>query len=108
MQNGYGVLKVHPKPPSPAGKYLSQLEELGRTALRNPDIRVRRQQLSTRLREAGVVDLPPFPGTEEVVIDLMSFYFMGSQANDYAYGAAIARDGCRGLHGSEKVPPSLH
>jgi hypothetical protein len=37
----------------------------------------------------------------------MAFYFRSSDANDLCYRAAIGRDLCRGLDGSEQAPPPL-
>jgi hypothetical protein len=37
----------------------------------------------------------------------MSFYFRGSDANDLCYRAAIGRDKCRGLAGSQNPPSEL-
>jgi hypothetical protein len=37
----------------------------------------------------------------------MAFYFNSSEANDLAYRAAIGRDTCRGLTGSENRPAPM-
>ena len=39
--------------------------------------------------------------------DLLAFFFRSSEANDLCYGAAIGRDHCRGLPGSEEAPAPL-
>ena len=107
MQNGYGITRVRIEPPSPASKYLSQLAELSSLMSANGGLDFRRQQLATRLKTAGVHDLPGLPETGDIVVDLMTFYFTSSQANDLAYEAAIERDRCRGLNRSGEMPTSL-
>lgn len=107
MQNGYGVTRVRVEPPSPVTKYLAQLDELSRVVFVNRDLVSRRKQLEARLQAAGVRDLPALPETGDIVVDLMAFYFTSSQANDFAYEAAIDRDGCRGLKNSTQIPAPL-
>jgi hypothetical protein len=107
MQNGYGFTRVRVVPPSPNAKYLTQLEELARGTLINPDLGFRRKQLEARLQAAGIQDLPALPESGDIVVDLMAFYFNSSHANDFAYEAAIDRDGCRGLKSSSQVPSAL-
>ena len=107
MQNGYGFTRVRVVPPSPAAKYLTQLEELARATLVNPDLEFRRKRLEARLQAAGIQDLPALPESGDIVVDLMAFYFNSSHANDYAYEAAIDRDGCRGLKSSSQIPSAL-
>jgi hypothetical protein len=107
MQNGYGFTRVRVVPPSPNAKYLTQLEELARVILVNPDVGFRRKQLEARLQAVGIKDLPALPESGDIVIDLMAFYFNSSHANDHAYEAAIDRDGCRGLKSSSAIPSAL-
>jgi hypothetical protein len=97
--HGYGVTRVRPKPPSPAAEYMKQL-----AALPNP---LTRDAIESALEESGVKDLPRLPDGKSVVADLMSFYFRGSDANDLCYRAAIHRDTCRGLEGSNQPPSAL-
>ncbi len=107
MQSGYGVTRVRVEPPSPAAKYLHQLNELSRSVFLNSDLGGRRKQLATMLNAANVGDLPPLPQSGDIVVDLMTFYFTSSQANDLAYEAAIERDRCRSLDNSGQIPPPL-
>ena len=90
MDHGYGFTRLRTKPPIPAPQYLKQLKALGP----NPDI-------EAALTEAKITDLPRTPDGRHIAADLMAFYFRGSDANDLCYRAAIGRDQCRGLHGSE-------
>jgi hypothetical protein len=104
MDHGYGFTRLRTKPPSPV--YLSQLENL-RTAVLNRDTAARRQAVEAALEEAKLTDLPRTPDGRHVAADLMAFYFRSSDANDLCYRAAIGRDLCRGLKGSDSPPPAL-
>jgi len=106
MQNGYGYPRVRYKPSSPAPRYLAQLEALG-GAFATGDLKSRRSQIAMALIEAKVRDLSQVPNGEHIASDLMSFYFLSSEANDLAYGAAIGKDKCRGLKNSSAMPKPL-
>jgi hypothetical protein len=99
MDHGYGVTRIRTKGPAPAPVYLKQL-----AALRG---RVDGAAVEAALREANVADLPRMPGASHVAADLMAFYFRGSDANDLCYRAAIGRDQCRQLAGSDNPPAPL-
>ncbi len=98
-EHGYGFTRVVPKPPAPAQRYVEQLR-----ALPSPLTKTAVQQA---LAQAGVKELPRTPDGKSVIADLMAFYFRSSDANDVCYGAAIGRDQCRGLPGSEHPPAAL-
>jgi len=106
MEHGYGFTRLRRKPSSPAPDYLRHLEHL-RAALSAGDADSRRAAVVTALEEAKINDLPRTPDGRHVAADLMAFYFRSSEANDLCYRAAIGRDLCRGLKGSENPPPSL-
>jgi len=106
MENGYGFPRVHTKPPSLATTYFNQLEAL-RELLAQADAADKRKTIESALDQAGVKDLPRQPDGKHIVTDLMSFYFHGSDANDLCYRAAIRRESCRGLKGSDAPPPPM-
>lgn len=64
---------------------------------------VRSAILQEVMRGDKIQQLRPRPGSH-VIVDLMAFYFHSSAANDLCYRAAIGRDACRGLPGSEDPP----
>jgi hypothetical protein len=99
MDHGYGFTRLRNKPASPAPVYLRQLAELG------PDITA--ESVTTALDQAKITDLPRTPDGRHVAGDLMAYYFRSSDANDLCYHAAIGRDKCRGLAGSERPPEAL-
>jgi hypothetical protein len=63
--------------------------------------------VETALEEGKITDLPRNPDGRHIAADLMAFYFRGSDANDLCYRAAIGRDRCRSLAGSDHAPPEL-
>jgi hypothetical protein len=106
MEHGYGFTRLRSKPPSPAATYTKQLEALRPVLLSDNDA-AKRTAIETALEQAGVGALPQTPDGKHVASDLMAFYFRSSDANDLCYRAAIGRDQCRGLPGSEKAPAPL-
>jgi hypothetical protein len=107
MQAGYGYPRVRYKPESPAPRYLAQLETLVGGALAAADLAGRRSQLAAVLAQANISNFPQVPDGKHIIADLMSFYFLSSDANDLAYNAEIGRDQCRGLKNSGAVPRPL-
>ena len=99
LDHGYGLTRLRAKPASPAAAYLQQLSLMNRP--------ISAQAIAEALEQAGVTDLPRFPGGKHVAADLMAFYFHSSEANDRCYQAAIGRDECRGLDGSDRPPAAL-
>ena len=59
------------------------------------------------LDAAKIDTLPRLPDGKHIIADLMSFYFGSSEGYDLCYRAAIGRDRCRGLEGSDNPPPPL-
>lgn len=106
MDHGYGNTRLRAKGASPAASYLRHLEAL-RPALLAGDLDSRRQAVASALEQARINDLPRTPDGRHVAADLMAFYFRSSDANDLCYRAAIGRDLCRGLEGSEQAPAPL-
>ena len=107
MSPGYGNPRVRYKGPSPAPDYQTQLAQLAAGAMASKDMAVRRRQLSDYLRKENVAELSPVPEGKNVVVDLMSFYFYSSPANDLAYEAVVGKDTCRTLKNSESAPAPL-
>ena len=99
MDHGYGVTRLRNKPALPVANYRRQLAELG--------LQPSAEAVAAALEAAKVTDLPRTPDGRHVAADLMAFYFRSSGANDLCYRAAIGRDRCRGLAGSENPPKEL-
>src|SRR5687767_10657168 len=100
-EHGYGFPRLRRIPPSPASKYAAQLSAL------EAHTGDRRTAIAAALTNAKIDRLPGRPDGGHVATDLMSFYFNSSEANDLAYRAAIGRDKCRALAGSDARPMSL-
>ena len=113
MDHGYGFTRLRRTPASPAVRYPAQLAALDRAArargapFERLDVDARRAIVEAGIESAKVERLPSRPTGDHVALDLMAFYFHGAAANDLAYRAAIARDSCRGLPGSDGRPEAL-
>jgi hypothetical protein len=113
LDHGYGHTELRTSGPSPAPRYARQLEALetaarveGKSFRELP--RPRQQALvEAALVEAKLEDLPERLDGRHVAADLMTFFFRSADANDLCYRAAIGRDECRGLPGSEEKPKPL-
>jgi hypothetical protein len=106
MDHGYGMTRLRSKGASPAPNYQRHLEAL-REALLSGDTDSKRQAVTAALEQAKITDLPRTPDGRHIAADLMAFYFRSSDGNDLCYRAAIGRDLCRGLEGSEQAPAPL-
>src|SRR5215471_12700730 len=106
--HGYGVTRVRVTGPSPAGHYAAQMAALD-SAARSMDapsfarapLDQRRAIVEAAIAGAKIERLPARPTGGHIAADLMGHYFNSSAANDLCYRAAINRDGCRGLAGSD-------
>jgi hypothetical protein len=113
MDHGYGFTRLRQTPVSPATKYAGQLTALDRSARQRGaafetlDVAARRAVVAAAINAAKIERLPVRPTGDHVATDLMGFFFHSEAANDLAYRAAIRRDSCRGLPGSESIPTRL-
>jgi hypothetical protein len=112
--HGYGNTRVRATGPSPARNYAAQiaaLESAARAAnapgFAKAPLDVRRAIIEHAIADAKIERLPSRPTGGHVATDLMGHYFASSPASDLCYGAAIGRDQCRGLPGSDKAPAPL-
>lgn len=103
MDHGYGRTRVRRTPESPRDVYVGQLAKLEAAAAvqggafdRLPRD-AREALVEAALDEAKVQNLPPRPNGQHVIVDLMTFYFSSSEANDVCYRAHIGRLTCRPL-----------
>ena len=99
MEHGYGFTRIRSKPSSPAPVYVAQLARLPQP--------LGRDDIEAALNEEKIDALPRLPEGKHVIADLMSFYFNSNAGYDLCYRAAIGRDRCRGLEGSDNPPPPL-
>jgi hypothetical protein len=112
--HGYGNTRVRSTGPSPARGYPAQIAALdvaarakGASGFAAADLDQRRAIVEAALADARIERLPARPTGAHIAADLMGHYFNSAAASDLCYRAAIGRDSCRGLAGSEKAPPPL-
>jgi hypothetical protein len=109
--HGYGNTRLRRTGPRPDRNYAAQIAALesaaraaGAASFASASLEQRRAILQTAIAEAKVERLSPRPTGAHIATDMMGFYFGSSEANDLCYRAAIRRDQCRGLFGSERPP----
>jgi hypothetical protein len=114
MDHGYGFTRIRATGPSPAKDYSAQFAALdaaaraaGAPAFVSVPLAARRTIVEKALADAKIERLPQRPNGQHVAADLMAHYFHSPDAEDLCYDAAIGRDSCRGLPGSEKAPAPL-
>jgi hypothetical protein len=112
MGHGYGSTRLRNTGPLPATAYPAQLEALesaararGATSLGALSPADRRVVIEDALTTPSrVTQLPDRPNGTHVVADFMGMFFNSSEGYNLAYRAAIDREDCRGLDGSESAP----
>lgn len=114
MDHGYGFTRIRSTGPSPATDYSAQIAALdaaaraaGAAAFASAPLAARRTIIEKALADAKIERLPQRPNGQHVAADLMALYFHSADAEDLCYRAAIGRDSCRGLPGSEHAPAPL-
>jgi hypothetical protein len=112
--HGYGNTRIRTTGPSPARDYPRHLAALdadaraqGAGSFASAPLGARHGIVERALAAANVARLPRHPTGAHVASDLMGHYFNSPAAQDLCYRAAIGRDSCRGLPGSEQPPAPL-
>ena len=98
MEHGYGFTRIEVRPPSPGPRYVDQLRALAAKG-------VGASSIEDALKD--VKALPRVPAGQNVVADLMSFYFFSAEALDRCYDADIRVDACRGFARVGESPARL-
>jgi len=113
--HGYGNTRLRRTGPSPASGYPDQLAALeaaataeGAASLSALAVDARRRVIEAALTTpARITQLPSQPTGAHVVADFMGQFFHGQAGYNLAYRAAINREECRGLDGSDAPPAPL-
>ena len=112
--HGYGNTRVRPTGPAPSRNYPAQIAALdaaartrGAESFAAASRDDRRGILEAAIADAKVERLSARPTGAHIATDLMGHYFGSPQATDLCYRAAINRDACRGLPGSDQPPKRL-
>jgi hypothetical protein len=104
-----------PTGPSPAGRYPAQFAALDQAAQAQGGntfaalaVEKRRAVVEAALNgPPPITRMPARPTGANLVADFMGYFFNSADAYDLCYEAAIGRDTCRGLDGSERAPGPL-
>ncbi len=112
---GYGSPRLRTTGPPPTAAYPAQLAALesaaragGSASFASASLDARRTIIEAALTTPQrVTQLPAHPNGVHVVADFMGLFFNSQEGYNLAYRAAINRDECRGLAGSEKAPGGL-
>lgn len=112
---GYGSTRLRSTGPPPTANYPAQLAALetaarqgGAASFPAASLAARRSIIEAALTAPQrVTQLPARPNGTHVIADFMGLFFNGQHGYNLAYRAAINRDECRGLAGSEKAPGGL-
>jgi hypothetical protein len=115
MGPGYGSPRLRTTGPAPTATYPAQLAALeaaaragGAASFNAASVEARRAIIEAALNTPQrVTQLPANPNGANVIADFMGMFFHGQQGYNLAYRAAINREECRGLTGSEKAPGGL-
>jgi hypothetical protein len=112
--HGYGNTRVRSTGLSPARNYAAQIAALdtaaktkGAASFAAASLEQRRAIVEAAITDAKIDRLPARPTGAHIAADLMGHYFNSAAAQDLCYRAAIGRDACRGLPGSEKRPAAI-
>jgi hypothetical protein len=113
---GYGNAQLSaPTGPSPIARYPAQFAALDQAAQAQGGgtfaalgVEHRRLVIEAALNGSPpVTRMPARPTGANLIADFMGYYYNSADAHDLCYNAAIGRDTCRGLEGSEQAPPPL-
>ncbi len=116
MGHSYGAATLRPPSPAPVlPRYAAQFAALdqaaraqGAVSFAGASMEVRRSVVEAALNVPQPVNrMPARPTGANLVADFMGLYFNSAGAFDQAYRAAIGRDDCRLLDGSDQPPPPL-
>jgi len=116
MGHSYGASRLSTASgSSPAARYPAQFTALDKSAeaagiasFAGLPLDRRRALIEAALNTPQpVTRMPARPTGANLIADLMGFYFNGADGYNLAYNAAIDRDTCRGLEGSDKAPEAL-
>ena len=113
--HGYGNTRLRRTASSPASAYPDQLAALeaaakaeGAASLSALAVDARRRVIEAALTTpTRVTQLPSQPNGAHVIADFMGQFFHGQTGYNLAYRAAINREDCRGLDGSDAPPEPL-
>jgi hypothetical protein len=106
LLHGYGSGEIRVTGPSPALRWVSQLEALGPSFASLP-LGERQALVRAALGNGRVAGFPPIDRAPHVAVGLLAFFYESSVATDLCYEAVIGRNSCRPLSTSSRAPLPL-
>jgi hypothetical protein len=108
VSTGYGFPSLRSLPPNPSKNYAEQLAQLNAGgSFVSLDAGAKKEAIAAALRQSGLDRLPPRPNGKHIAADLMSYFYLTGEGQDFLYGAAINADDCSGLASSAARPAPL-
>lgn len=114
LLHGYGTSKLEWSGPTPATKWMAQLDALDSAARRAGarsfaalPLEARRTIVRAELDAMNADRLPPTGRAPHVAVALLSHWYAGPDATDRCYDARIGRETCRPLAASGRRPLPL-
>jgi hypothetical protein len=111
LLHGYGSGEIRRTGPSPAPRWIGQLESLDREAVRRGAARFgalspadRRTVIEAQVKEDRLERVPPPAEARHVAIGLLAYFFQTPAADDLCYRAKIGKLTCRPLAATSARP----
>ena len=111
LLHGYGTSRLERAGPTPATRWMAQLDALDASARRGGaasfsslDSGARRLFVQQSLGDITAPGIPAVGRAPHVALALLGHYYASPQATDRCYGAQIGRQSCRPLASSPRQP----
>jgi hypothetical protein len=114
LLHGYGTSALERARPTPATRWMQQLDQLDtaahkRTGRAFADVSLtqRRALVEAALASHTRTSLPSMTGAPHIALALLSYFYQSSEANDLCYESQIGKERCRPLAQSSRKPLPL-
>lgn len=117
LLHGYGTSRLEYAGPTPATRWMTQLDGLDAAARRTDrqarsfaalPMQARRTLVQQQLDDMRATRIPAVGAAPHVALALLGHYYGSTEANDRCYRASIGRQTCRPLSGSPRKPLPLY
>jgi len=111
LTHGYGTSRIRYSGPTPATRWMSQLDALDAVARKQHgstfaglSMAQREPLVRAALANAKRDRMPSTSDADHIAVALIAHFYASSEANDLCYGVAIGRETCRPLAQSSQKP----